>query len=242
MNADIYEKMAQIEDAHWWFVARRKIARRMLASLKLPAQAAILEAGCGTGGNFALLREFGSVHGMELDESARALALRRGPADVRAGRLPEAIPFDGARFDLVVLMDVLEHLEYDLESLRALRARLKPGGWIYATVPALPFLWSAHDTTHHHRRRYVAKSLRQITETAGFKIHFLSYYNTVLFPLAASVRLVDRLRGYDKAHLEIPPRPVNWLFEKLFASERHVVGAECALPVGMSLLMTAQNV
>jgi SAM-dependent methyltransferase len=242
MDADIYTKMAQIEDAHWWFVARRKIARRMLASLKLPPQAAIFEAGCGTGGNFALLREFGSVRGMELDASAREFALKRGLAEVSEGRLPEAIPFGGEQFDLVVLMDVLEHLEHDRESLTALRARLKPGGWIYVTVPALPFLWSAHDTTHHHYRRYVAKGLREITEAAGFKVRFLSYYNTVLFPVAASVRLADRLLGNDKAHLDIPSPPVNWLFEKLFASERHVVGAHCPLPVGVSLLMTAQNV
>ena len=149
MDADIFPKMARLEERHWWWLGRRAIARALFASMKLPPRAEIFEAGCGTGGNLALLAEFGRVRAMELDDSARAFALARGPLEIESGKLPGPIPFGEDKFDLIVLMDVLEHLEFDRESLAALRARCKPGGKLYVTVPAFPFLWSHHDETHH---------------------------------------------------------------------------------------------
>lgn len=240
MDADIFPKMAHLEERHWWWLGRRAIARALLASMKLPAGAEIFEAGCGTGGNLGLLSEFGRVRAMELDDSARAFALGRGPIEIQSGKLPGPIPFGADRFDLIVLMDVLEHLEYDGESLKALRARCRPGGKLYATVPAFPILWSRHDETHHHFRRYDRKALRAVAEAAGWRVSFMSYYNAWLFPPVACVRLAQRVFKTTGDDFKIPFAPLNWALAEIFGSEKYVLKAGLRFPVGISLVMIAE--
>lgn len=241
MDAELFPQMAKLEEEHWWWLGRRAIARSLIASMKLPANAAIFEAGCGTGGNLKLLGEFGSVCGMELDDHARAIAVKRGGGEVLSGRLPEEIPFGENTFDLIVLMDVLEHLEHDLESLKALRARSKPGGKIYVTVPAFPFLWSRHDTTHHHYRRYVKKTLRGVAEAAGWRVKLLSYYNSFLFPPIAGIRMTQRALKRESSDLDQPSAPMNWLLAEIFGSEKHMLRFGFGLPFGVSLVMIAES-
>ena len=96
---------------------------------------------------------------MDSDLEVCKFSSARKTAIVRQGQLPERVPFENVSFELVVMTDVLEHLDRDEETLTVLRQRLKPGGWLLATVPAFPFLWSAHDATHRHQRRYVAGEL-----------------------------------------------------------------------------------
>ena len=146
--------MVRLEECHWWWLSRRAIVESIIRKLALPAGIDILEAGCGTGGNLAMLSQFGNVYGMELDDVARDYAVQRKIGTVEPGKLPDPIPFPGRTFDLIVLMDVLEHLEDDSGCLKALRKRLKPGGSIVISVPALKMLWSPHDDSHHHFRRY----------------------------------------------------------------------------------------
>ena len=245
MEPALFPQMARLENEHWWWLARRAIVREMLAGLPLPKDAEILEAGCGTGGNLRLLSEFGRVHAMELDETARAFAQRRVRegvgAEIAPGRLPADIPFAGRNFDLIVLMDVLEHLDEEVPALRALGARLKPGGWLLLTVPACPCLWSRHDQTHHHRRRYRRGSLRAVVQAAELAIRFDSYYNTLLFPLVLGTRLVKRVTGRDTDDQHLPGPRVNGLLRRIFASERHLLRRRLRLPIGVSLLLLAQK-
>lgn len=234
--------MADIEDGHWWFVARRRI---LTAALKrcaeLPPSARILEAGCGTGGNLAMLANFGSVAGFEPDAEARGLAQGKGTFEIREGWLPDRVPFEAGGFDLVAALDVLEHVEDDEGSLRALGARLRPGGWALVTVPAFAALWSRHDLTHHHHRRYARAELLTLARGAGLAPVVTTYFNSLLFPAIAGVRLIKTLLGVDGAEDDaLPPGPLNRLLCALFASERHVVG-RLALPFGVSLLMLARK-
>src|SRR6185312_16486006 len=111
-------------------------------------------AGCGSGGNLPMLAEFGEVSAFELDEAQLQRARERGIGTIARGSIPDALPFEGQRFDLVVMLDVLEHLEDDHAGLAAVLTRLAPGGFFLATVPAFPMLWSSHDVSHHHFRRY----------------------------------------------------------------------------------------
>ena len=237
MDAHLYPEMAALEQQHWWFVARREILTKMLTTLPLPTDAQILEAGCGTGGNLAMLARFGQVHGMEANADAIGFANAKNIAEVRAGFLPQDIPFADKQFDLIALFDVLEHLDEDAASLRALRARLKPNGYLIATVPAYPWLWSEHDTVHQHKRRYVAKNLRAQVAAAGFHVTYLSYFNTWLLPLIAALRLVSGGKDSDAA---MPSKWLNTLLHKIFASEKFLLG-NVTLPAGVSLLVVAQN-
>ncbi|HTY55038.1 MAG TPA: class I SAM-dependent methyltransferase [Candidatus Binataceae bacterium] len=242
MDREIYIRMAEVEDDHWWFSGRRIILDSMLARTDLPKDAAILEAGCGTGGNLRMLSRRGSVCAMELDQQACEFARSRAVADVARGKLPDQIPFGNRNFDVVLLIDVLEHLDDDGAALGALRERIKPGGILLATVPAFQLLWSPHDVAHHHRRRYRAGQLREVVSEAGFDILYLSYYNTMLFAPILAARVAQRLTGrHPEDHgLKLPPRPVNWALRQTFAAERLLL-RRVSFPVGVSLIVLARN-
>ena len=248
MRADIYQEMAKVEGRHWWFRARRTILTHLLRKLKLPPSAAILDAGSGTGGNLAMLSQFGSLFAMEMNASARALAARNNAVTIEDGLLPDKIPYGDQKFDLVTMFDVLEHVERDFDTLRALQERLVPNGKILLTVPAFMFLWSGHDGFNHHKRRYRLPQLVDLCERAGFKVLRASYMNFWLFPLIAAVRIFDRLthsrivakNSDSNVEMGIPPAPINWLLEEIFASETYLLDI-MRLPFGVSIVLTAQK-
>lgn len=242
MEQQVYSQMATIQGEHWWFVARRRILAAVLRRyVRLPDGASLLEAGCGMGGNLAMLAGFGQVSAFEPDAGARRIVGRESGLQIREGRLPDEVPFDAEAFDLVAALDVLEHVEEDSASLASLRNKLRPGGWLVITVPAFSFLWSAHDRIHHHKRRYRKAQLVRLASEAGLTPVKVTYFNTLLFPVIAMVRLVKGLLRIDKADSEaMPGNLVNRLLTALFASERHLLG-RVWLPAGVSILMIARR-
>ena len=241
MEADALRQMRAIEDRHWWYRGRRSILATVLRGLSLPARARILEAGCGTGGNLQMLADFGDVSAVEPHPYCLECARSKGDADIRPGRLPDAIPFEPGSFDLVAALDVLEHMADDLGGLVALREVLKPGGWLVFTVPAFMFLWSEHDVRNHHHRRYLKSSAVRLAETAGFGEIHCRYFNTLLFPPIVAFRLMKkhlRLRHVDDDAL--PPPVLNLILLGIFAAERNAMQL-LDFPFGTSLLATARK-
>ena len=229
-------KWPMLKEKHWWFKARRQLIAKVIRSLKLAPQAQLLEAGCGTGGNLAMLSQFGLLHAFEPETEALSIAVQRGAYKILHGSLPLDIPFSWESFDLVVALDVLEHVEDDAAALASLRHYLKPGGRLLITVPAHPWLWSEHDARHHHHRRYTRQELRERLEGAGFAIRRLGYFNTVLFPLIAGVRLLQRVHGKQGAADDAMPSGwVNRILYGLFMIESLWIG-RCGAPMGVSLL------
>lgn len=239
MDRAAYRAMRDTQGDHWWFVGRRRFLEALIRRcVDLPEESRILEAGCGPGGNLAMLSAFGEVSAFEFDEDARRIASEISGIEVAPGRLPDRIGFETERFDLVAMLDVLEHIDDDLSSLGALRERLATKGTILVTVPAHAWLWSDHDEIHHHKRRYSQDSLRTVMETAGLKITDIGYFNSLLFPLAIAQRFAQKALG-RKAGVEERTGPLNPVLKGIFSLEAKAAG-KLHWPSGLSLYALAR--
>lgn len=239
MERQVYDRMAEVADVHWWYVARRKILADLIRrEVRPPTKARILEIGCGTGHNLGMLESFGTVDGLEVDGEARAIAEKRLGKALLAAPLPGLKGVDRGSYDLIAALDVVEHIDDDEGALAAIAECLKPGGKLLMTVPAHQWMWSAHDTANHHKRRYSKRALRALIEGSPLKLEKIGYFNSLLFPLAIAARGAGKLTGRDDSDDKLPPRPINALFEKVFELERYLVG-RLPLPPGLSLFAVA---
>jgi hypothetical protein len=129
---------------------------------------------------------------------------------------------------------VIEHIEEDDAALASIAAKLKPGGTFVMTVPAHQWMWSAHDVVNHHKRRYSKRALKRLVDASPLQLERIGYFNSLLFPLAVAERAASKLRGKGDADVKLPPAPLNFALEKVFAAERYLVG-RLPLPPGLSL-------
>lgn len=239
MERAAYREMADLDQRHWWYRARRQILEELIRrELRPPGEANILEIGCGTGHNLEMLGQFGHVDAIELDDESRAIAQGRLGRDIMSARLPELTGIPERHYDLIAALDVIEHIDSDDEAIAAISTRLRPGGKFLMTVPAHPWMWSAHDTVNHHKRRYSKASLKRLIDGSPLRLDKIGYFNSLLFPLAVADRLVSKLRGKDDADVKLPSMRLNSGLEAVFAAERHLVG-RLPLPPGLSLFAVA---
>lgn len=230
--------MLAVDERHWWYRGRRRVIRAELDKLPLPADARVLDAGCGSGRTLQELADYGEVSGIELNSDAAELARSRGLGEVRIGAL-EHLPWEDETFDLVTCLDVVEHVPDDVAALVELLRVTRRGGWLLITVPAHQALWSRHDEANHHYRRYSRASLRGAALAAGWKVTRITAFNSLLLAPAAAVRITQRHRGSRNGHsnaLEIPPAPLNEALERPLTLEARWLAAGHTFPLGLSLL------
>lgn len=240
MDRIVYDRMAEHDSTHWWYVARRDIlADYIIRYVKPPKGARVLEIGCGTGHNLPMLGAFGEVDAIEIDPAAAEIASRRLGKPVGSAPLPELSGVAEGQYDLIAVLDVIEHIEDDVAALKAMATRLKPGGKILIAVPAHQWMWSAHDVVNHHKRRYSKATLMGALSAAGLGWSKLRYFNSLLFPAAVAARVAGKLSGKDDSDDSPPAKPLNWAFEKIFGLERHLLG-RVPLPPGLSLITVAE--
>ena len=243
MQREGFRVTAVHEADHWWFRSRRDLFLRQVEraahELGFPTHPLrLLDFGCGTGFNLSYLREYGEVCGAD----------RLRPEDREFGRHDEFPRLDVERdlaaregsFHLVTALDVLEHLDDDVQRLRELRRLLVPGGQIVLTVPAYDWLWSGEDVISEHRRRYTRSRIVRACEAAGLRVQYVSYFNLAILPAMASVvwarRLVAR-RKQPRSNLWMPWPWLNQTLYALSSREASWVGAQrVSLPAGTSII------
>jgi 2-polyprenyl-3-methyl-5-hydroxy-6-metoxy-1,4-benzoquinol methylase len=239
MNKTLYEEMMNMQKEHWWFKARSEIIAQEIRNLSLSKDSAILDFGSGTGANLEMLKEFGSLFGTDMDESAVAFSKEHFPfADVRVGKFPEVDPFSGQKYKLITALDVIEHIEDDTSILKSLSEKLTQGGYLFITVPAYQWLYSEHDALNHHFRRYAKDELISKVEKTNLKVSKVFFFNSLLFPVAASMRLIKKaLKLKTGSDLKQSSPFVNSLLYQLFSLEKKAH----FFPFGLSLLLIAKK-
>lgn len=233
MEATEIQKLAALEDTHWWYRERRALLARTLRRLATGRTGRwALDIGAAGGGNTRVL----GAHGwrpiaLEYSPAGARIAVDRGLPTIRADA--RCLPLPSASLDLVVAFDILEHIDEDHLAAAEIRRTLRPGGTALIAVPCDMRLWSAHDEAVGHVRRYDRRGLTELIERAGLVIDELWSWNVLLRPIAAWRR--RRSTGSDLDNL---PGLVN-------LGLRTVITAERYLPVrslpGVSLILRAHR-
>ena len=240
MDEKLLLSFENLEETHWWFVVRRGIVLDAIARPAPRPVQDILDVGCGTGGTMRALRSRfpkAQIKGVEPVEGAARIAADTG-CDVISGMF-QHLPVEGESFDVVMALDVLEHLADDGLGLAEAFRALRPGGRLIVTVPALPGQWSVHDELNGHFRRYTRAGLTGAVRAAGFRVERATYFNTLLLPLALLERAaLRRFKLPRSPAVALPPRPFNAALRGVFGLERPIL-ARTDLPIGLSLLLIA---
>lgn len=224
---------------HWWWLARKKILQEVISKkIKKKDNLNILDFGSGTGINVDLLQKFGEVYIYEPNEYANKFLNLNFKNVISSEATLNNI---SKKFDLIVLTDVLEHIESPISSLKNIRSLLKDGGKVIITVPAHNYLFSKKDDDLQHFRRYSKKTLKNNLLNANLKFEFFSYYNFFLSPLIILITLIYKILNNN--HIDLAEKPpnsiINFLFLKIFSLEKFFISKYIKLPYGVSLFAVA---
>lgn len=238
MEKTEYARLAEYEKNYWWHQGRLEIIQTYMRwASRSKSNAVILNVGCGTGGTINMLEQFGTVD--NVDTSDEAIAFTRNLGYKNITKVDDVtLPFEDKVYDIVGAFDVLEHIEDHKGALAEWKRVLKDDGAIVITVPAYQWLWSGHDVTMHHRRRYTMKSLITLAVEADLRPERKSYAISFSLPLVAALRLasnmLDGRPGAAVSYVPVP-RVINDLFTAFLRVEARLHGA-VSLPVGSSVI------
>lgn len=243
MEKHLYSEHFELESKHWWFVSKKEIIVSFLEQyIPLKSDRTILDAGCGAGLMLNNLKKFGKTYAMDFSEDAVDFSKKVFDGEIKRGWLPDNFPYPNQKFDAIICLDVIEHIDDDLKSLEVLKQHLSDNGIMILTVPALQFLWSKWDDLNHHKRRYDKNQLKDVILKAGFQIDKISYYNSLLFIPIAIVRIVKNIlnNDSDKSDTDLPSKPVNWLLKNIFLLEKWLLKL-ISFPIGVSLIAVVRK-
>jgi SAM-dependent methyltransferase len=217
-----YATMAKQEREYWWHIGRLRIIQTYIDKvLGTSTDVQILNIGCGTGGTIDLLEQYGTVDNVDISNEAIKFMKKNGYK--RLYKVDDIdLPFKDKSYDLICAFDVLEHIAKESSALKEWYRVLKPGGSLIITVPAYQWLWSNHDVSLEHKRRYTKKRLGLATTKAGFLVNKSSYAIVFSLPLIIAFRFINKLSHQDASeetsYVKVP-KQINSLFTKLLYVE-----------------------
>lgn len=248
MNPEEYDKMYNQENTYWWFQGRKKIIFRMIKHYNLlnHGKARVLDIGCGTGLILEALAEQGFAMGLDFSFKALQFSRQRNLKNLIRGNVKN-IPVKDSSVDLVVALDLLEHIEDDQGLLDEIQRVLKPGGYLLSTVPAHQSLWSEHDEALHHFRRYSKPKFSDMVKKHNFSLVKYSYViSFTYFPIyifrwgQRIYRKIVPTKQSPKTHIIILPEIINSLLIRILEFEGRLL-QRMNLPFGVSLLCIAEK-
>ena len=243
MEKDFYKTYFEAEKNHWWFRVRINLIFDLLKKHKIPKTAKIFDFGCGSGYTVGCLQRMGyDASGSDVSAEAIEFGLSRGIRNLSVAQNSKIRPPEGS-FNLILALDVIEHIEDDSGAIRAIEKALKTGGMAIITVPAYQWLWGVQDDVAHHFRRYTMTGLTSIVKRSGeFKIVYKTYFNTFLFLPIAIVRMLSKwfnLRERE-SDFDINNRLLNSIFYFIFNLETHFLKF-FSFPFGVSILFVLKK-
>jgi ubiquinone/menaquinone biosynthesis C-methylase UbiE len=230
--------MADREQTYWWHLGRLKIIQTYVEKAKKDKKKfKIMNVGCGTGGTINMLERYGSVD--NVDVSDEAIKFMKKCGYTRLTKVDDIkLPFNDKTYDMVGAFDVLEHIDKQVAALREWSRVLKDDGAIVVTVPAYQWLWTEHDVSLHHYRRYTTKRLAAAAAEAGLVPQKKSYAIVFSLPLVVGFRYLNKLLGRkndsETSYVDVP----NWInsfFSQLLYVEAKIHNT-ISLPVGTSVV------
>lgn len=237
-------RMAELEERHFWFRARSDLVVSLITQY-FPAAQSVLELGCGTGSVLSRLHAAFpdiAIAGGDLSEEALAVARRR----VRTGTFAQLdirdVPYD-SEFDVVCLLDVLEHVDEDDEALFQATRAVRPGGGVVVSVPQHRWLWSAMDDYGRHRRRYTRARAEALFRQAGLDLIRTTSFMSLLLPAVAASRVTHRrvTNAYDPFRELDLPSLVNRVCSSIMAVETQLIRRGISFRAGASLLLAGRK-
>lgn len=176
MDDSEIQQLDHLESSHFWYRARKLQLAQWFANQKLPLQ--VLDLGSATGGNTLHISSLGHVvTSVEYSRIGVLIQQNKGIPVIQADA--RDLPFADSFFDIVVCLDVLEHIVEDGSVTLEIHRVLKPGGKFLISVPEDPKLWSAHDVAVSHVRRYTKISLIEVIDTSGLR--FQNIWSTLTY-------------------------------------------------------------
>ena len=243
MKKSEIDRMAHYEATYWWHIGRKDIVARQLQNYlgDSKKKLKILNVGAGTGGTVPMLEKYGSVTNLELSKPAIQYMKKIGIKDIIEGDATELEAKEGT-YDVVIALDVLEHIDSESKALVEWKRVLKKDGLLLVTVPAYPSLWSEHDESLNHFRRYTRPSARNALTVADYRIKKLSYAFAFSLPLVYGYRILGRIlpKSDKKTTYVSVPKPINSLFAGILKIESRLL-TKMWFPFGTTVLFVAQK-
>jgi ubiquinone/menaquinone biosynthesis C-methylase UbiE len=246
MNQDEFEAMETDGPGKWWYDTREELLVRELNKLSSnKPNLKILDLASAIGGNFPLCSKYGEVFGLDISWSSIQICKGKHIKNLVQADA-QVLPFADGSVDVVIALDVLEHLENDSSSMREIARVLNVGGIFIFNTPAVMQLFSYHDLAFHHFRRYSSGELRNKLIDANFKVNMITYWSFFIFPAVYSFR---KIKGLFRSSKEQPssdfqlnlPTFIDSIFQFFSRIELQLLKRKIYLPIGVSLFGTARK-